>query len=222
MITLKQLRYLSALARHGHFGRAADACSITQPALSMQIRDLERNLGVDAGRAAARRCDADRCRPRDRAPRRGRADRVARSDGFCTPSRRAADRAVDARHHSVAGAVSAAAHSSAAAKAISRIAAGVARDPDQTAGRGDQERRARCGDAGAAARRIRHRCAGIVRRSVSARGAVRRSAIAGAANLRRRDRSVAADPARGRPLPARSGAGVLRHVARGPRRARAA
>ncbi|HEU0081733.1 MAG TPA: LysR family transcriptional regulator, partial [Bradyrhizobium sp.] len=46
MITLKQLRYLSALAKYGHFGRAADACSITQPALSMQIRDLERDLGV--------------------------------------------------------------------------------------------------------------------------------------------------------------------------------
>ena len=47
MITLKQLRYLSALAKHGHFGRAADACSITQPALSMQIRDLEQELGVE-------------------------------------------------------------------------------------------------------------------------------------------------------------------------------
>ena len=46
MITLRQLRYLSALARHGHFGRAAEACSVTQPALSMQIRDLERELGV--------------------------------------------------------------------------------------------------------------------------------------------------------------------------------
>ncbi len=46
MITLKQLRYLSALAEHRHFGRAADACSVTQPALSMQIRDLERQLGV--------------------------------------------------------------------------------------------------------------------------------------------------------------------------------
>ncbi|MGH6643415.1 MAG: LysR substrate-binding domain-containing protein, partial [Bradyrhizobium sp.] len=46
MITLRQLRYLSALARHGHFGRAAEACSVTQPALSMQIRDLERTLGV--------------------------------------------------------------------------------------------------------------------------------------------------------------------------------
>ena len=68
MITLRQLRYLSALAKHGHFGRAAEACSVTQPALSMQIRDLERTLGVavverrpgdvmltDIGREIARR-----------------------------------------------------------------------------------------------------------------------------------------------------------------------
>lgn len=46
MVTLRQLRYLAALARHGHFGRAAEACAITQPALSMQIRDLEQFLGV--------------------------------------------------------------------------------------------------------------------------------------------------------------------------------
>lgn len=46
MITLRQLRYLAALAKHGHFGRAAEACSVTQPALSMQIRDLERTLGI--------------------------------------------------------------------------------------------------------------------------------------------------------------------------------
>jgi len=70
MITLRQLRYLSALAKHGHFGRAAEACSVTQPALSMQIRDLERTLGVavverrpgevmltDVGREIARRAD---------------------------------------------------------------------------------------------------------------------------------------------------------------------
>jgi LysR family transcriptional regulator, hydrogen peroxide-inducible genes activator len=68
MITLRQLRYLSALAKHGHFGRAAEACAVTQPALSMQIRDLERTLGVqvverrpgeviltDVGREVARR-----------------------------------------------------------------------------------------------------------------------------------------------------------------------
>jgi LysR family transcriptional regulator, hydrogen peroxide-inducible genes activator len=46
MITLKRLRYLTALAEHRHFGRAADACAISQPALSMQIRALERDLGV--------------------------------------------------------------------------------------------------------------------------------------------------------------------------------
>ena len=47
MITLKQLRYLTALAEHRHFGKAAEACSVTQPALSMQIRDLEKDLGTD-------------------------------------------------------------------------------------------------------------------------------------------------------------------------------
>jgi LysR family transcriptional regulator, hydrogen peroxide-inducible genes activator len=47
VITLRQLRYLHALAQHRHFGRAADACAITQPALSMQIRDLEKQLEVD-------------------------------------------------------------------------------------------------------------------------------------------------------------------------------
>lgn len=46
MITLRQLRYLDALARSGHFGRAARACAVTQPALSTQIRDLEAALGV--------------------------------------------------------------------------------------------------------------------------------------------------------------------------------
>jgi LysR family hydrogen peroxide-inducible transcriptional activator len=47
VITLRQLRYLGALAEHGHFGRAAEACAVTQPALSMQIRDLEKFLGVE-------------------------------------------------------------------------------------------------------------------------------------------------------------------------------
>lgn len=46
MISLRQLRYLDALARSRHFGRAAELVSITQPALSMQIRDLEVLLGA--------------------------------------------------------------------------------------------------------------------------------------------------------------------------------
>lgn len=45
-VTLKQLRYFDALARELHFGRAADACSVTQPALSMQIHELEQSLGL--------------------------------------------------------------------------------------------------------------------------------------------------------------------------------
>lgn len=45
-LTLKQLRYVEALARHGHFGRAADACAVSQPALSMQIKELEESLGA--------------------------------------------------------------------------------------------------------------------------------------------------------------------------------
>ena len=44
--TLRQLWYFESLTRHGHFGRAADACSISQPALSVQIKELEENLGV--------------------------------------------------------------------------------------------------------------------------------------------------------------------------------
>lgn len=45
-ITLKQLRYVDALARHGHFGQAAEVCAVTQPALSMQIKELEEGLGA--------------------------------------------------------------------------------------------------------------------------------------------------------------------------------
>jgi LysR family transcriptional regulator, hydrogen peroxide-inducible genes activator len=44
-VTLRQLRYFDALVRHGHFGRAAEACSISQPALSMQIKEMEETLG---------------------------------------------------------------------------------------------------------------------------------------------------------------------------------
>lgn len=53
-LTLRQLRYFDALARHGHFGRAAEACSISQPALSVQVKELEETLGVELLERGAR------------------------------------------------------------------------------------------------------------------------------------------------------------------------
>src|SRR3569623_2329943 len=44
--TLKQLQYLVALKDHGHFGKAADACFVTQSTLSAGLRELETLIGV--------------------------------------------------------------------------------------------------------------------------------------------------------------------------------
>ncbi|HEY0236181.1 MAG TPA: LysR substrate-binding domain-containing protein [Afipia sp.] len=46
MVSLKQLKYFDAVARAGHFGAAAEQCAVSQPALSMQIQELEKSLGV--------------------------------------------------------------------------------------------------------------------------------------------------------------------------------
>ncbi len=56
-LSMRHLRYFDALARHGHFGRAAEDCTISQPALSTQIKDLEEILGsrlVERGGRQAR------------------------------------------------------------------------------------------------------------------------------------------------------------------------
>src|SRR5271165_4285208 len=45
-ISLRQLKYFDALAQSLHFGRAAEICAVTQPALSMQIQELEKELGT--------------------------------------------------------------------------------------------------------------------------------------------------------------------------------
>ena len=44
--TLKQLQYLVALHDHGHFGKAAEACFVTQSTLSAGLRELESLIGV--------------------------------------------------------------------------------------------------------------------------------------------------------------------------------
>ena len=44
--SLTQLEYVRAVHLHGHFAKAAEACQVTQPTLSMQIQKLERDLSI--------------------------------------------------------------------------------------------------------------------------------------------------------------------------------
>ena len=59
-MNLRDLQYLVALADHRHFGRAAEACFVSQPTLSTQVKKLETELGVDAHRTQSR---ATSCSP---------------------------------------------------------------------------------------------------------------------------------------------------------------
>ncbi len=54
-LSMKHLRYFDALARLGHFGRAAESCAISQPALSVQIRELEDLVGAPLVERGGRR-----------------------------------------------------------------------------------------------------------------------------------------------------------------------
>ena len=53
-MTLTELRYIVAVARERHFGRAAETCFVSQPTLSVAVKKLEEELGVtlfERGRA---------------------------------------------------------------------------------------------------------------------------------------------------------------------------
>ena len=52
MLTIRHLEMVRALARCGHFGRAAEELCISQPALSKGIASIERLLGVPAKRSS--------------------------------------------------------------------------------------------------------------------------------------------------------------------------
>lgn len=54
MIELKDLQMLTALARHRHFAKAAEACHLSQPAFSMRLRSLEKRLGLSIVRRGNR------------------------------------------------------------------------------------------------------------------------------------------------------------------------
>ena len=45
-MNIRDLKYLCAIEKYMHFGKAAKSCFVSQPALSMQINKLEQELGV--------------------------------------------------------------------------------------------------------------------------------------------------------------------------------
>ena len=79
--TLKQLQYLVALHEHGHFGRAAEACFVTQSTLSAGIRELETLIGVtlvERTRRVVRFTPLGNAHRRQGAPRAARGRRAGR------------------------------------------------------------------------------------------------------------------------------------------------
>ncbi len=219
MITLRQLRYLSALAKHGHFGRAAEACAVTQPALSMQIRDLERTLGVavverrpgevmltDVGREIARR-----------------------GEDVLTASRDLVD---FARHRSglLTGRLTLGVIPSLAPYLLPRILPPLqSRFPELRLELRETQTRQLVEDIKSGALDAAMLALPVAEPDIDTMALFedlfllavpandpRRGHRAGG---RRRYRSKPPDPARGRPLPARSGAGVLRDRGAEPRRA---
>ena len=87
--TLRQLEYLVALAEHLNFRRAAEACYVTQPTLSNQLKELESVLGVQLFERDKRRVLAtpagEQLTKRAREVLRGVADLVDQAHSFSAP-----------------------------------------------------------------------------------------------------------------------------------------
>ena len=117
-MVIRQLEYLVALAREKHFGRAAEACHVTQPTLSAAIRQLEEDLGAPIIERGHRYHRPDAAGParagaRPAHPRRGRGPAARHRGARQGPVRPAAarrdpDRAADrlAPHRAVLRALS--------------------------------------------------------------------------------------------------------------------
>ena len=171
-MTLTELRYIVALARERHFGRAAEKCFVSQPTLSVAIKKLEDELGValfERGAAevtvtpigaAHRRAGAARARGNGRDQGRSRPQGKDQLAGAAARRRDLHDRPYLLPQLIPHPAQARAANAAAAPGKFH----GEAR-------RAAQERRSRCRDPVAAVRRCRHRHAGGLRRAVSRRHA---------------------------------------------------
>ena len=73
-MNLRDLKYLVAVAEHRHFGRAADACFVSQPTLSTQVKKLEETLGVVLLERGRRQVMLTPAGPVHRRPSRGGAE----------------------------------------------------------------------------------------------------------------------------------------------------
>ncbi|EIL95487.1 LysR family transcriptional regulator [Rhodanobacter sp. 115] len=208
-MNLRDLHYLVALAEHRHFGHAAEACFVSQPTLSTQIRKLEDELGVSLVERTPRKVLLTDVGREIAARARDVLNDVEQIKGI---ARRTLDPGIGHRatgHLSHPGALPAAARGAAGAQALPATG---------TAAGGGKDRGSAAPPARGSARR-RHRRAARARgqpaRGIPVRGTVPagRAAIAcaGEAAVAEVVRPQHAKPvaAGGWPLPARPGAGGL-------------
>ena len=131
VITFRQLRYLAALAEHRHFGRAAEACAMTQPALSMQIRELEATSASEL--VERRHGDVALTEIGAEVVRRGERLLAAARDlvDFARHRGRLLTGGLAARRHPHARALRAAQDPAGAAAAVPGLRGRIARDPER-------------------------------------------------------------------------------------------